>query len=365
VKTILVIEDEPAVRDNVLELLEVEGFRALGAENGSAGIRLARDQQPDLIICDIMMPDLDGYAVLEAMRRDAATAMLPFIFLTAKADQDALRQGMELGADDYLTKPFTRAGLLRAIEVRLGRHARLAERFQKKLDDLRRSVTLSLPHELLTPLTGILGYSEILVDAHNDIGPGDVLEMASIINVHARRLYRLIENYLLYTELDVRGVDPDKIAALRASQPCDARAVIVDTAQRKAAQVNRSVDLTCELPDLTACIAAEHLKKIVEELADNAFKFSAVGTPVRVEAWREGRRLELDITDRGRGMTSEQIAEVGAYQQFDRKLYEQQGSGLGLTLAKRLAEVYSGGLVVESVPNTFTTVHVRLMTETD
>ncbi|NES97097.1 MAG: response regulator, partial [Desertifilum sp. SIO1I2] len=111
-KKILVIEDEPTVRANLLKLLDLEGYQSLEASDGHTGIQLAEQHQPDLILCDIMMPELDGYAVLEALRQNPVTAMIPFIFLTAKAERNDWRQGMEKGADDYLTKPFTRSELL-------------------------------------------------------------------------------------------------------------------------------------------------------------------------------------------------------------------------------------------------------------
>jgi CheY-like chemotaxis protein len=120
-KKILVIEDEPTVRANILELLEAEDFYALGAENGFIGALWAREHSPDLIICDVMMPELDGYEVLAVLRQEPVTATIPFIFLTAMADKTDLRQGMELGADDYLTKPFTPDELLGAIAARFAK----------------------------------------------------------------------------------------------------------------------------------------------------------------------------------------------------------------------------------------------------
>ena len=138
---ILVIEDEQLVRENILDLLEAEGFDGIGAENGHVGITWAWDCKPDLIICDVMMPELDGYDVLKLLRKEPATATIPFIFLTAKADKDDFRQGMQLGADDYLTKPFTSADLLGAIAVRLERKATIARQSEKKLEELRKSLT--------------------------------------------------------------------------------------------------------------------------------------------------------------------------------------------------------------------------------
>ena len=118
---ILVIEDEPEMRRNLVSILRLERFQPIAAENGRAGIAAARRDQPDLILCDVMMPELDGYGVLAALRADAATAATPFIFLTAKGEKPDIRTGMNLGADDYLTKPVAKADLLAAIRIRLAR----------------------------------------------------------------------------------------------------------------------------------------------------------------------------------------------------------------------------------------------------
>lgn len=126
-KKILVIEDEAQSRHMFLECLEAEGFDAIGAEDGRVGVQRAQSHLPDLVICDIVMPEIDGYGVLTTLRTDSATAMIPFIFLTAKATMTELRQCMELGADDYLTKPSTVEELLRAIAARLERQAALRQ----------------------------------------------------------------------------------------------------------------------------------------------------------------------------------------------------------------------------------------------
>jgi YesN/AraC family two-component response regulator len=132
---ILVIEDEGQTRSIFMKCLTFEGFHAIEAESGAIGIKLAQLHVPDLIICDIMMPDLDGYSVLSAIRHHPATAALPFIFLTAKVTMSDLRQGMELGADDYLTKPCSIQQLLAAIATRLERHAQLEACFSAAFPD--------------------------------------------------------------------------------------------------------------------------------------------------------------------------------------------------------------------------------------
>ncbi|MFO1512872.1 MAG: response regulator transcription factor [Verrucomicrobiota bacterium] len=120
-KKILVIEDEPEMRRNLTTLLRFQSYQPVAAENGRLGVEAARREKPDLILCDVMMPDLDGYGVLKALQADTSLARIPFIFLTAKGEKDDLRSGMDLGADDYLTKPVANADLVRAIEARLRR----------------------------------------------------------------------------------------------------------------------------------------------------------------------------------------------------------------------------------------------------
>ena len=120
-KKVLVIEDEPEMRRNLLTILKLEKFQPLGAENGRIGLKLARSEKPDLVLCDVMMPEMDGYGVLEALRADPQTVTTPFIFLTARGEKVDQRCGMDLGADDYLTKPVARADLLGAINARLRR----------------------------------------------------------------------------------------------------------------------------------------------------------------------------------------------------------------------------------------------------
>ena len=127
-KRILVIEDEPEMRRNITVLLRYHEYETIEAENGRKGVELARSEKPDLILCDVMMPELDGYGVLQALQLDARLALIPFIFLTARGDKDDLRSGMNLGADDYLTKPVGNQELVSAIEARLRRSELQANR---------------------------------------------------------------------------------------------------------------------------------------------------------------------------------------------------------------------------------------------
>jgi diguanylate cyclase (GGDEF)-like protein len=133
-KTILVIEDERSIRDNLLKILSYSGFRAIAAENGLDGVYIAKTHVPDLIVCDILMPELDGYGVLTELLKDPGTAKIPFIFLSAKADRSDTRVGMNLGADDYLTKPFSSDELIEAVSARLEKQAAIVQPYLNDME---------------------------------------------------------------------------------------------------------------------------------------------------------------------------------------------------------------------------------------
>jgi CRP-like cAMP-binding protein len=135
-KKILLIEDNPEMRENTTEILGFAGYEVVTAPNGRVGVQKAREENPDLILCDIMMPDMDGYAVLFLLNKDPKTAGIPFIFLTAKADRSEVRKGMNLGADDYLTKPFDEMELVDAIESRFKRNEIVRKEFSNDLNGL-------------------------------------------------------------------------------------------------------------------------------------------------------------------------------------------------------------------------------------
>lgn len=135
-KRLLLIEDNFEMRENTQEILELAGFEVYAAENGKIGVTMAQEHLPDIIICDVMMPELDGYGVLRMLSRNPKTAYIPFIFLTAKAEKSDFRKGMQLGADDYITKPFDDVDLLDAIEMRLQKSAILKTEFDRDKDGL-------------------------------------------------------------------------------------------------------------------------------------------------------------------------------------------------------------------------------------
>jgi signal transduction histidine kinase len=267
---------------------------------------------------------------------------------------------MELGADDYLSKPFTIAALYAAVEARLKKAQTVRDEAERKLASLRDNISLMLPHEMRTPLNGILAYGEILAFDAATLKPAEVTEMGQAIHQSGKQLERLIENFLIYAQLELVASDLKNINTFRVGQMEHPVSLVKEHATAQAAQANRSQDLSLELSDVPMPISVEYLAKIVDELVQNAFKFSAAGTSVRVKLSETSDAIALSVSDQGRGFFNGQIAHIGAYMQFDRKMHEQQGQGLGLTIIKRLVELHGGTLSIESTKDAGSTVTARL-----
>ncbi len=359
-KKILVIDDEMWLREMVNFALRQRGFKVVEAENGSVGIELARKESPDLILCDVNMDKVDGYLTLSVLRNDPATAAVPFILMTGLADDAGMRHGMELGADDYLPKPFTIEALYAAVDARLKQSQTVREAAERRLADLRDSISLALPHELRTPLNGILAFGEILRLDGAALQPAEIAEMGQLICSSGRRLERLVENFLIHAQLELFRTDPSKIQVLRANQTTQPVRVIGERSRRQAELAERGADLELKVHDTPVPMSEEYLGKVVDELVQNALKFSSPGFRVRVDLTETPELLTLTVTDLGRGFSPEQINKIGAYMQFDRKLHEQQGLGLGLSIARRLTELHGGTLGIQSGKEQGTIVQVRL-----
>jgi two-component system, sensor histidine kinase and response regulator len=359
-KKILVIDDEEWLREMMLLALRQRGFEVIEAENGERGIDVARKELPDLILCDVNMDKVDGYLTLSSLRSEPATASIPFILMTGLADQAGMRHGMELGADDYLPKPFTIEALYAAVDARLKKAKTVREEAERKLADLRDNISMMLPHELRTPLNGILAYGEILVADAETISPKDIAEMGQVIYDSGRRLERLVENFLIYAQLELLNSDPQNLHSLLRKQTPSPVPIIEQRAREQAVLARRPQDLELALANVPAPISDEYLTKIVEELLQNAFKFSSANSIVRVVFSDSENSVLLSVSDNGRGFSTEHITKVGAYMQFDRKLHEQQGLGLGLTIVRRLTELHGGTLTIQSHKGAGTTVTVKL-----
>jgi two-component system, sensor histidine kinase and response regulator len=357
-KRILVIEDDPAVRGLIVDTIQLKGWQPLEASDGEVGLRMAEEELPDLILCDIQMPKMDGYGVLHRLRENKLTAALPFIFLSGLGEKPKVRKGMESGADDYIVKPFTVQELIGAIEARFQKHAAFQETAESRLNELRESLTFALPHELVTPLNTILGFSSLLLESPQ-ISSSELKEYAGLMHQAGERLKALVEKFLVYAQVELTAGNPElRSAASRPPHPT--RDTIAAAAGRVAREFQRPNDLQLNLSSIEHSISALHLDRLARELIENAFKFSDAQTKVEVTSSIEDGKFRIEVNDRGRGLSARQLQGVGANLQFDRQLHEQQGAGLGLAIARRLAELYGGTLHLDSASQQGTSALVEI-----
>lgn len=355
---LVLIEDNDELRRFLAEALAEEGHEVVQAANGRDGLLAVRKASPELVISDIDMPMLSGHGVLEALRGDPEFEWLPFVFLTGWDKPEDRRAGMRSGADDYLTKPVDPRDLLDTVRARLARREAARRETERRLDELRRSVTTLLPHEMRTPLTALLGSLDVLQSVHRDIPAEQVARLVDMALSGARRLHRAAENYLLQATLDL-----DRLAGRGSeSRPFSGSAGALDVeaaASTIASQHERSGDLRLELSDAVVPIGGPYLRKIVSELVDNAFKFSAGGQPALVSLAQSPGEVWLEVADAGPGLSEGQAAEIGAFRQFGRSLLEQQGSGLGLGLVLAMAAASGGAVEFGRSPLRGAAVRVR------
>jgi two-component system sensor histidine kinase/response regulator len=360
VPRILIIDEDEHVCEMISSTLRMEGFETICALDGHEGIEAARKHSPDLIICDVMMPKLHGFATLSAIRNDPSTATTPFIFLTGQTTISDMRQGMELGADDFLAKPVMVDELLAAIRTRLQKQELARKETERKLDELRVNLSHSLPHEIRTPLSGIIGFAEVLRDDNAALKPEEIAEMAKIILRSATRLGHLVENFLTYAQLQILSANPKKASFIGKEASVVLKTHIEESARKKAMEYDRSNDLRLSVEAAEAAISTQGMKRIFEELIDNALKFSKPGSVIEVSTEQTDESLVLTVKDHGIGIDGKNIGEIGAYKQFDRNRLEQQGAGLGLAIARQMVDLYGGRFSMESKIGVGTTVTVKL-----
>ncbi len=357
---ILVIEDDDLFRDMITMALCEAGFETLEAVHGRDGLALAREHRPDVIISDVQMQEMDGYAVLAALREDPETATIPIILMTGMPDDEGMREGMNRGADDYLPKPFNITDLLATVNARLQKHTVMRQQAEEKMEALRANISMALPHEVRTPLSSIISGAEMIMNYGEGMEFEEIQELSSLIYRAGERLSRLVENFLIFAQLEMLERDAETVALLKQEYSYNPQAVLRRVAERKAREKNREDDLTLLLGNLPISISERYLEKIADELLDNAFKYSEPGAAIRVEAHAIHGEYLIRIHDEGYGMNAQQLESIGAYMQFERKLHEQQGTGLGLQIVRQLTDLHDGRFRITSELKAGTTVEVYL-----
>lgn len=357
---ILVIEDDPIYREMIVEALTDEGYETLMAENGLEGIERAQAYIPDLVISDVVMEKADGYQVLATLRNEPSTAGIPFIMITGWSSKGGQRQGMAMGADDYLSKPFNATELLDTVSAQLKKKKRSSRKAEKADAAATTGFAMQLPKEIRGPLQTIQGMSGVIAGKYEQLPRKEIGDMARHILAAGNRIQRWIDNVTLYGQLLHLESDESGRTGLRNARTDHVKEVTEVRVLQTAASMDRQEDIELNLIDGAAAIGSDYLDRLIYELIENALKFSSKGSKVQVLCAFSKDRVGLAFVDQGRGMSPEQLADLDAYVQHGRNEYGQQGLGLGLAIARKIADLHGGILSIKSKPGQGTRVSVEL-----
>jgi signal transduction histidine kinase len=357
--TILVVEDNVDLNMAICEILESFNFEVHSSKDGFDALDWLKNSKPDMILCDIMMPGMDGYTLLKHARADNNLRTLPFIFLTARTSVADRRMAKEIGIEDYLTKPVDSNDLIAAINNALRRRQIMQDEMQEQMSALRDRIVGILQHEFRTPLTFVLGYAEYLLDVtKGDFNVDELRTSASAILDGGRRLQQLIETFLLLAELQNRQLDADEIGKVQARQ------LWHDTIQEYSLRLDEA-GITAMLSDKNDNVYlfadTEMVREAMRRLMDNAIRYRRLASQaiwLSVEIAPTSTYVGLRIRDEGVGIPTAQLNSYAtAFEQFDRDNRTEPGAGLSLALIRHVAHLHGGSLEIESeygVGSTFT-----------
>ncbi len=323
---LLLVDDEKPLLMNVKEILELEGFEVVTGGNGNEGLQQYEKEKPELIICDIMMPDMDGYGFIQRLRERGYTNV-PFIFLTAKSDYDDIRTGMTIGADDYLIKPVKGKQLVEAIRTRLQRKREINKHLEKDLIQIENGFKLITDQEFFASVYDIINYLHHLKSKYSEMSGEAVEQYLGYMEKSTDRLIKLMNKVKNWQDQKQQLQE-----GLSNGGSTKVLQILNKTAKEAALSYNRQQDLICNLTDeAELALSSELLETLLKELLDNAFKFSEKGNPVVVGTMKDKTEYIIMVADCGKSTNAESLNSI---KPFERKAgVDKNDSGVGLGLA--------------------------------
>jgi signal transduction histidine kinase len=362
---ILVVDDDPTQRILVQEALEAAGFDTDEAENGKDGIAKTADLGPDLVILDVMMPDLDGFAVCEAVRKDPGSEHIPILIVTGLEDDESIEQAFDVGATNFLVKPINWALLghqvryvLRASETE--NELRAATLAAEAATRAKSQLLANMSHELRTPLNAVIGFAEFMADEGlGPLGNPGYLDCAKDIKDAGKHLLSMINDLLDLSRIEAGKAElREDIVELRELVEVCLRTVMP---QAKKAALSLDSALPAQLPGVKA--DERKLRQMVLNLLSNAIKFTPANGRVELTVFTEdGGDLIFQVRDNGIGIAPADVPRaLETFSQVDGSISRKYGgTGLGLPLTRSLVELHGGRLELESALGEGTTVCLRL-----
>lgn len=341
---VLVVDDNPLIVNLLKGLLPLEDYQVYACNDGEEAMQLLDSRQVDVIVCDVMMPRMGGYELHDQVRSKPELSHIPFIFLTALGDKEDVTRGKEIGADDYVVKPFDPRELLAIIKGKVVRAKNLRNLSEQMYDSYRRRVIHTLSHEFRTPLVAINTGTELLLDNKNLDGER-VRNLLEAIQRGGMRLEKLVSDFMVLQQIEA-GL-ATKLFETRA-KVLDGSTLLEDCVERVQSTIERagfSLEVSNLCDDIKVKVYEPHVMDILDRLVSNALKFKRDVQAIEICLVPLDGEIALEVRDRGMGIDLSKIHEaIDVFGQINREKLEQQGGGLGLAIAARYAAVNAGRL---------------------
>jgi two-component system, sensor histidine kinase and response regulator len=333
-RRILIIDDDVNFLQTLQELLEMMGFEVMAVSSGIAGIQAYFSNKPDLIICDVRMPEMDGLEVLEAIKKREERLAIPFIYLSAECDDGFINRALLQGADEFLTKPFKVNALLETVETKLQWYdAEEGSKLQFLLSMLTKFETIGF-HEFNTPMNGILGGLDFLVQHFHEIEEEDKLSLLQAALSSSYRLKRSYSNLLL----GIKGYNMVPVSHFKNSERLT---FVLEIVRHQYLNTHGCFPLQVKIEDVLVPMKRDHLSTVLYEMIDNALKFGDYDESPQLYTERINEfQMALVIRDFGKNVDPQVVNGIRPFVQHNRAIREQQGWGLGLYLIHCICKAY-------------------------
>jgi len=343
-ENILVIEDDNSVRNSLVDLLQCSGYNTKSAVNGKEALELINENQPDLIISDIMMPEVSGMDLLKTLRAQSDTASLPVIFLTAKAEYSDIRNGMNTGADDYILKPFKANEILKAVEARLNKKNLQIENFSY----VKNNITHRIPNLISIPLLNISGFANILHDEAHLLTAEEIRNYANRIDKSQKNLSKLINKYISYADSTFLLINRTAYKYLLDSKLSLLKNITYQIIFENDNVNNKKHHLHLNMEESQLSISPYHYQFIINELLENAISHSNAESDIYFTGYKNKNRYYLCVSSKGKHFDKFIKESILQHNPLNNSVFNQNFPKLGLVTIKNIIEFYKGKLNIES-----------------
>lgn len=353
--TILIADDNKANLGLLYNYLILYDFTILLAQDGKKAFEIAKREIPDLILLDIIMPEMDGFEVCRELKSIESTKHIPVIFITALADNEDKLKGFEMGGVDYITKPLQHEEVLARVRAQLT--LKKQQEQLRELNSHKDKLLSIIAHDLKTPFNALLGYSDYLEKDAHKIEAGEIKRIAKNMNLTAKSVYDLLENLLQWSRVQTGNIKVNNSEFTIYE--------LFSTLQQFFASLAEKKEITLNVADVTGLIIETDkniLQTVLRNIIDNAIKYTSQGGTVSLKASEINNTIVFSVKDNGVGISEDNIDNLFSIEKKKSTTgtAQEQGTGLGLVLCKDFVDLLGGQIRVDSKLNEGTTFHISI-----